>query len=264
MLVISRVWGAQLHGGAHVYTHILGITYLTPDAFRGRGRQKRKRQGCGPRLPVSSEQLLSEDYPIHCLLYTHIHSMFGPFKATSSLLGGLLWCVCPVLPIISTFVMLTFSHRKVPWRLSRPRKYRQRLRLKRVDKIVSIVDTALQKQGMQLKAVERWKAEMPSEAEMLPKDKYTVFDRKQRGYRKGIHSTGQHLTLNMLEPGLTSSCRGAEVDEDQSESQSAWVLIVGLSICTGISWRYGSRVTTTTVPLNHMIASIPRERDVQG
>jgi hypothetical protein len=29
---------------------------------------------------------------------------------------------------------------------------------------------------------------MPSEAEMLPRDKYTVFDRKVRGYRKGIHS----------------------------------------------------------------------------
>ena len=30
--------------------------------------------------------------------------------------------------------------------------------------------------------------EMPTEAEMLPKDKYTVFDRKVKRYRKGIHS----------------------------------------------------------------------------
>lgn len=30
---------------------------------------------------------------------------------------------------------------------------------------------------------------MPTEAEMLPKDKYTMFDRKEKRYRKGIHST---------------------------------------------------------------------------
>lgn len=39
-----------------------------------------------------------------------------------------------------------------------------------------------------MKKVERWKIEMPTEAEMLPKDKYTVFDRKVKRYRKGIHS----------------------------------------------------------------------------
>lgn len=39
-----------------------------------------------------------------------------------------------------------------------------------------------------MKKVEQWKEEMPTEAEMLPKDKYTVFDRKEKRYRKGIHS----------------------------------------------------------------------------
>lgn len=39
-----------------------------------------------------------------------------------------------------------------------------------------------------MKKVDRWKMEMPTEAEMLPKDKYTVFDRKVKRYRKGIHS----------------------------------------------------------------------------
>ncbi len=29
---------------------------------------------------------------------------------------------------------------------------------------------------------------MPVEREMRPKDKYTIFDRKVKGYRKGIHS----------------------------------------------------------------------------
>ena len=38
-----------------------------------------------------------------------------------------------------------------------------------------------------IKLLERWKAEMPTESEMLPRDKYTMFDRKARGYRKGVH-----------------------------------------------------------------------------
>lgn len=37
------------------------------------------------------------------------------------------------------------------------------------------------------KLLERWKAEMPTEAEMLPRDKYSIFDKKVRGYRKGVH-----------------------------------------------------------------------------
>lgn len=41
---------------------------------------------------------------------------------------------------------------------------------------------------MSMKKVDRWKMEMPTEQEMLPKDKYTVFDRKVKRYRKGIHS----------------------------------------------------------------------------
>lgn len=39
-----------------------------------------------------------------------------------------------------------------------------------------------------IKLIERWKAEMPTEAEMLPRDKYTMFDRKAKHYRKGVHS----------------------------------------------------------------------------
>lgn len=44
------------------------------------------------------------------------------------------------------------------------------------------------KQSMTAKALERWKDEMPREDEMWPKDKYTIFDRKEKKYRKGIHS----------------------------------------------------------------------------
>ncbi|KAF1964371.1 mitochondrial ribosomal protein subunit L31 [Bimuria novae-zelandiae CBS 107.79] len=93
--------------------------------------------------------------------------MFGPFRLTNPLSGGLLW--------------------KVPWRLSRHQKYRHRERLRNVDTVVSTLDTALARLNQSLKKVEAWKKEMPTEQEMLPKDKYTVFDRKVKRYRKGIH-----------------------------------------------------------------------------
>jgi hypothetical protein len=79
-------------------------------------------------------------------------------------------------------------HRKIPWRLSKFQKARQRKRLRAVDTVVAVVDKALARQGITTKATERWKAEMPIEQEMLPKDKYTIFDRKEKKYRKAIHS----------------------------------------------------------------------------
>ncbi|KAF2714461.1 mitochondrial ribosomal protein subunit L31 [Pleomassaria siparia CBS 279.74] len=93
--------------------------------------------------------------------------MFGPFRLTNSLMGGLLW--------------------KIPWRLSRHQKYRHRERLRKVDSTIATLSAALARQGQTMKKVERWKVEMPTEQEMLPKDKYTVFDRKVKRYRKGIH-----------------------------------------------------------------------------
>ncbi|PGG97649.1 hypothetical protein GX51_07216 [Blastomyces parvus] len=99
------------------------------------------------------------------------------FKPTSPVMGGLLW--------------------KIPWRLSAPQKARQRKRLRAVDKVVDTVSAALERKGMTSKAVIRWFEEMPREEEMLPKDKYTIFDRKEKKYRKGIHSTF-HATLSRL------------------------------------------------------------------
>ncbi|KAH6662846.1 mitochondrial ribosomal protein-like protein subunit L31 [Halenospora varia] len=92
--------------------------------------------------------------------------MFGAFRPTNSLGGGLLW--------------------KIPWRLSKFQKARQRKRLRAVDTVVATLDKALAKQSITTKAVERWKEEMPIEQEMVPKDKYTIFDRKEKKYRKSI------------------------------------------------------------------------------
>ncbi|KAI5787503.1 mitochondrial ribosomal protein L31-domain-containing protein [Pyronema domesticum] len=93
--------------------------------------------------------------------------MFGALRPSQPLFGGLLW--------------------KIPWRMSTPQKYRQRQRLRRVDRIVDCLENALAKTGTKIAAIDRWRAEMPTEAEMEPKDKYTIFDRNARKYRKGIH-----------------------------------------------------------------------------
>jgi len=93
--------------------------------------------------------------------------MFGAFRVSNPLSGGLLW--------------------KIPWRLSQPQKYRQRKRLRAVDDVVATVSTALAKQGETLKQLERWHAEMPTEAEMMARDKYTMFSANAKRYRKGIH-----------------------------------------------------------------------------
>ncbi|KZZ87030.1 Ribosomal protein L31, mitochondrial [Ascosphaera apis ARSEF 7405] len=91
------------------------------------------------------------------------------FRPSQPMMGGLLW--------------------KIPWRLSAPQKARQRKRLRAVDSVVDTLSAALKKNynGQTTKSIERWYAEMPSEEEMVPKDKYTLFDRKERTYRKGIH-----------------------------------------------------------------------------
>lgn len=111
--------------------------------------------------------------------------MFGAFRFTNPLSSGLLW--------------------KTPWRLSKFQKRRQRLRLRAVDSVVATLDSALAKKGETTKSVERWKAEMPKEEEMRAKDKYTIFDRKEKRYRKGIHSTCCHWgTPQILRSGVQS------------------------------------------------------------
>ncbi|KAK5112744.1 hypothetical protein LTR62_003842 [Meristemomyces frigidus] len=170
--------------------------------------------------------------------------MFGAFKPSAPLSGGLLW--------------------KIPWRLSPPQKLRHRRRMRRVDNVVAVLDVALKRQAASaalpssstqssagnssaassstpvrssptqnqqsrlsstapspqhprpnrsprtgatlpispqthtltaaearregtIKLIERWKVDMPTEPEMLPRDKYTMFDRKAKEYRKGVH-----------------------------------------------------------------------------
>ena len=113
--------------------------------------------------------------------------------------------------------MTDFRSRKSPWRLSPTRKAGHRARLKAVDSVIA----AVAESGVQTRSLEVAKA-LPKEHEMSPKgnltqpprlfvteipdqdmgtvlwagevddadrplDKYTVFSKKHKGYRKGIH-----------------------------------------------------------------------------
>lgn len=114
--------------------------------------------------------------------------MFGAFKSTATLLGGLLW--------------------KVPWRMSRPQKQRQRKRLQNVDNVLNQLnlglhirrrklsgisyDVAIKEKKllkprvMQLRLLNK-ASFFPTERQMSYKDKYTIFNRYSKDYRKGIH-----------------------------------------------------------------------------
>lgn len=98
----------------------------------------------------------------------------------------------------------TLEYRKTPWRISQPQKARQRKRLRSVDRVVDTLSAALQRNGQSTKAVERWYAEMPREEEMVSKDKYTIFDKKEKTYRKGLHS--MCLDIMVLRGDVLTEC----------------------------------------------------------
>lgn len=89
--------------------------------------------------------------------------------------------------------------------------------------MVSIVDQALAKKGIEIKPVERWKAEMPKEQEMVPRDKYTIFDRKEKKYRKAIHSRPLWTPIDG-ESDILTIPRIAQVDESFPARQPSGIL----------------------------------------
>ncbi|CEP09627.1 hypothetical protein [Parasitella parasitica] len=88
--------------------------------------------------------------------------MFGAFRPSLAAQGGLLW--------------------KNPFRMSATRKANVRKRLKAVDDVIA----AVAESGVKCKALDEALA-LPKESEMLARDKYTVFSRNAKGYRKSVH-----------------------------------------------------------------------------
>ncbi|GAA5877532.1 hypothetical protein JCM16303_003367 [Sporobolomyces ruberrimus] len=97
--------------------------------------------------------------------------MFGPFRQSPITSVGLLW--------------------KMPYRLSKTRKFRQRLRLKSVDQVIATLASSSPSSSSVPTAHLIQALALPTEREMPPKDKYTTFSRKETGYRKGIHKVPQ-------------------------------------------------------------------------
>lgn len=96
--------------------------------------------------------------------------MFGPFRQTLVAYGGYLW-------------------KKAP-RLSPPQKNRLRKRMQLVDRNIEILYKSLKPEGELLtgyKKIDKLMFEFPKEHQMLPRDKYTTFDKKAKGYRKSVH-----------------------------------------------------------------------------
>ena len=85
--------------------------------------------------------------------------------------------------------LLNIIGRKIPWRLSRPRKRRQRERLRAVDSVIETVRKGLSSlpTPQTLKVMDQVIKQTPKESTMTPKAKYFVFSRKSKGYNKGAH-----------------------------------------------------------------------------
>ncbi|KAJ3575992.1 hypothetical protein NP233_g721 [Leucocoprinus birnbaumii] len=98
--------------------------------------------------------------------------MLGAFRASNVNCSGLLW--------------------KTPWKLSVTRKANVRARLKKVDAVIETVRAS----GVQCRSLAQ-ALELPKEHEMPAKDKYTVFSKHEKGYRKGIHKVPKWTRLTL-------------------------------------------------------------------
>lgn len=95
-----------------------------------------------------------------------------------------------------------------------------------------------------IKLIERWKAEMPTEAEMLPRDKYTMFDRKAKHYRKGVHSKKLIRKLDFIYSNMLthSTHRAPEMDQSVPKTEPPGFLKAStpyLVFIIRMHWRYG-------------------------
>lgn len=76
---------------------------------------------------------------------------------------------------------------KIPYKMSRLQKARQRKRLKAVDSTIAAVASGLRQQGLTINKLNLLDKSFPKEHEMPSRDKYWIFARYARNYRKGAH-----------------------------------------------------------------------------
>lgn len=73
--------------------------------------------------------------------------------------------------------------------MSQPQKYRHRKRLELVDNVIETVFSGLKSTKQEAKNLETKYEHFPKVSEMKTVDKYTVFNKNEKGYRKSIHRT---------------------------------------------------------------------------
>ena len=95
-------------------------------------------------------------------------NQFSTMFPTPQRLGGYLW--------------------KIPYKMSQLQKARQRKRLRAVDNVIATVGAALNAKNISLRKLDYLtSAAFPKESEMPAKDKYWIFSKYGRNYRKGAH-----------------------------------------------------------------------------
>lgn len=76
--------------------------------------------------------------------------------------------------------------------MSATRKANVRKRLKAVDEVIRVVAES----GVKCKALDEALA-LPTESQMTPRDKYTVFSRSAPGHRKSVHKVPKFTKLTI-------------------------------------------------------------------
>lgn len=105
--------------------------------------------------------------------------MFGAFRQSAVAYGGYLWKFAP--------------------RMSGPQKYRLRQRMKQVDHNIEVIYKSLAKgDSTGYNKIDKLMA-TPREHEMSPRDKYTTFDKKSKGYRKSLHRVPKWTKMSFRE-----------------------------------------------------------------
>lgn len=71
--------------------------------------------------------------------------------------------------------------------MSRFQKARLRLRLRTVDSVLETLKQGLELSNQKCITVETAISRTPKESEMSARDKYWIFNKKSKGYRKSVH-----------------------------------------------------------------------------
>jgi hypothetical protein len=71
--------------------------------------------------------------------------------------------------------------------MSRFQKARHRDRLRTVDSVITTLKAGLESVQQNCYVLDKVIERTPKESEMTPKDKYWIFDKKAKGYRKSVH-----------------------------------------------------------------------------